>query len=109
MERFEPSTLAGLVFETSAYTVPPHRPVEPFHEMPTVLSSRRNCQSKRGRHETDCVTGAIVAYCQTAVKRELRSFATYSCTSLSHTTSMPCDHSQSDRATYLLSAFVIAR
>ena len=25
MERFEPSTLAGLVFETSAYTVPPHR------------------------------------------------------------------------------------
>ncbi len=25
VERFEPSTLAGLVFETSAYTVPPHR------------------------------------------------------------------------------------
>ena len=25
MERFEPSTLSGLVFETSAYTVPPHR------------------------------------------------------------------------------------
>ena len=24
--RFEPPTLAGLVFETSAYTVPPHRP-----------------------------------------------------------------------------------
>ncbi len=27
VERFEPSTLAGLVFETSAYTVPPHRPI----------------------------------------------------------------------------------
>ena len=27
MERFEPSTLAGPVFETGAYTVPPHRPV----------------------------------------------------------------------------------
>ena len=25
VERVEPSTLAGLVFETSAYTVPPHR------------------------------------------------------------------------------------
>ena len=25
MERFEPSTLAGPVFETGAYTVPPHR------------------------------------------------------------------------------------
>jgi hypothetical protein len=25
VERFEPSTLSGLVFETSAYTVPPHR------------------------------------------------------------------------------------
>ncbi len=25
MERFEPSTLAGSVFETDAYTVPPHR------------------------------------------------------------------------------------
>src|SRR4249919_3719078 len=29
MERFEPSTLAGLVFETSAYTVPPHRLIRP--------------------------------------------------------------------------------
>jgi hypothetical protein len=29
MEGFEPSTLAGLVFETSAYTIPPHRPVRP--------------------------------------------------------------------------------
>ena len=28
VERFEPSTLAGLVFETSAYTVPPHRLVD---------------------------------------------------------------------------------
>ena len=27
MERFEPSTLAGPVFETGAYTVPPHRQV----------------------------------------------------------------------------------
>jgi hypothetical protein len=25
VERFEPSTLAGPVFETGAYTVPPHR------------------------------------------------------------------------------------
>jgi hypothetical protein len=25
MERFEPSTLSGPVFETGAYTVPPHR------------------------------------------------------------------------------------
>jgi hypothetical protein len=25
MEGFEPSTLAGPVFETGAYTVPPHR------------------------------------------------------------------------------------
>ena len=25
VERFEPSTLAGPVFETDAYTVPPHR------------------------------------------------------------------------------------
>ena len=30
VERFEPSTLVGLVFETSAYTVPPHRLVEPI-------------------------------------------------------------------------------
>ena len=29
MERFEPSTLAGPVFETGAYTVPPHRPGKP--------------------------------------------------------------------------------
>ena len=28
MERFEPSTLAGPVFETGAYTVPPHRLAE---------------------------------------------------------------------------------
>jgi hypothetical protein len=34
MERFEPSTLAGPVFETGAYTVPPHRLVaisEPYN------------------------------------------------------------------------------
>ncbi len=30
MERFEPSTLSGLVFETSAYTVPPHRLISAF-------------------------------------------------------------------------------
>ncbi len=33
VERFEPSTLAGLVFETSAYTVPPHRLVEPIERI----------------------------------------------------------------------------
>lgn len=27
MERFEPSTLSGPVFETGAYTIPPHRHV----------------------------------------------------------------------------------
>jgi hypothetical protein len=33
VERFEPSTLAGLVFETSAYTVPPHRLVKPIERL----------------------------------------------------------------------------
>ena len=28
VERFEPSTLAGPVFETGAYTVPPHRLID---------------------------------------------------------------------------------
>src|SRR5205809_1723328 len=39
MERFEPSTLSGLVFETSAYTVPPHRLVLAFLPHFTAFSS----------------------------------------------------------------------
>jgi hypothetical protein len=33
VEGFEPSTLAGLVFETSAYTVPPRRLGEPLERL----------------------------------------------------------------------------
>src|SRR5947209_9409414 len=44
MERFEPSTLAGLVFETSAYTVPPHRPVKRVH---AIQPNHKNHRNKR--------------------------------------------------------------
>src|SRR2546423_3354911 len=36
MEGFEPSTLAGLVFETSAYTIPPHRLMRLVHDTFTL-------------------------------------------------------------------------
>ena len=44
MERFEPSTLAGLVFETSAYTIPPHRPVKRVH---AIQPNHKNHRNKR--------------------------------------------------------------
>ena len=39
VERFEPSTLAGSVFETDAYTVPPHRLDKRFQELSSSSST----------------------------------------------------------------------
>ncbi len=49
MERFEPSTLAGLVFETSAYTVPPHRLMtdRPYHSASMTRSQELNLRNLR--------------------------------------------------------------
>ncbi len=49
VERFEPSTLAGLVFETSAYTVPPHRLVNDsaYDSVFVPRSQAFNCESVR--------------------------------------------------------------
>jgi hypothetical protein len=47
MERFEPSTLSGPVFETGAYTVPPHRPVSTFARSDCV----KNDQNMRGSRQ----------------------------------------------------------
>ena len=42
VERFEPSTLAGPVFETGAYTVPPHRlvAVRKSYNIASILRSQ---------------------------------------------------------------------
>ena len=52
VERFEPSTLAGSVFETDAYTVPPHRLVVRLSSEPYDV--------------------CMIAYCLRKVKRLFR-------------------------------------
>jgi hypothetical protein len=53
VERFEPSTLAGLVFETSAYTVPPHRPIKlTQYKTPYNLSSKQALCTTEHMHNT---------------------------------------------------------
>jgi hypothetical protein len=88
VERFEPSTLAGLVFETSAYTVPPHRLIrDALYYAPLVVliiahlgsEVKRldlNLRSFRGRFspKVSNISKLLIAFFQQFVWRHLFQF-----------------------------------